>query len=377
MYKSETSESPEAEPPSRCQQIKSQFNATEQQWNDWRWQLSNSVCDFSSLREFLGDISDVSTPLPLRITPYYLALMAGNDALSKTVVASSSELIKSTGEFEDPLGEHGQEAAPGLIHRYPDRVLLLATDTCASYCRYCTRSRLVGKGNGCSYSKSRIEKCLDYISEHTEIRDVLISGGDPLTLSDNALEWILQRVKDIPHVEMIRIGTKVPVVLPQRITPELCQMLKRYHPLWMSIHFTHPNEITPEVTKACADLANAGIPLGSQTVLLKDVNDSVQVMKSLMTKLLKIRVRPYYVYALDPIFGSSHFKVPVQTGIDIIEGLRGHISGYGVPTFVVDAPGGGGKIPIYPNYVNGITEDGITLRNYENKVFFYPDKRNV
>jgi lysine 2,3-aminomutase len=258
------------------------------------------------------------------------------------------------------------------VHRYPDRVLLLPLDFCSTYCRYCTRSRVVGHGEIVP-NEARLEAIFHYLEEATQVRDVLISGGDPLALSDDKLDWILGRLRAIPHIEFVRIGTKMPAVLPQRVTPELCQVLRKYHPLWMSVHFLHPDECTPESTEACARLADTGIPLGSQTVLLKGVNDSVDTMKKLVHGLLKMRVRPYYLYQCDPISGSSHFRTPVSKGLEIIEGLRGHTTGYACPTFVIDAPGGGGKIPLQPNYVLGRDGDYVVLRNFEGKTFRYPD----
>jgi lysine 2,3-aminomutase len=259
------------------------------------------------------------------------------------------------------------------VHRYPDRVLFLVTKFCSTYCRYCTRSRLVGNGNHTFFNKVKWERAIAYIESSPMVRDVLISGGDPLTLPDERLEWLLSRLRRIRHVEFLRIGTKVPVVLPQRITPGLARMLKRYHPLWISIHFTHPDELTPEVHGACARLADAGIPLGSQTVLLAGVNDNLDTMKRLMHGLLKIRVRPYYLYQCDPIVGSAHFRTPVKKGIEIIEGLRGNTTGYAVPTYVIDAPGGGGKIAIFPESMVGRNGDDLLLRNYRKRIYRYPD----
>jgi lysine 2,3-aminomutase len=261
---------------------------------------------------------------------------------------------------------------PGLIHRYPDRVLFLALDFCSTYCRYCTRSRVVGHGR-LLFNRRRLEQALDYIRRTPTVRDVLLSGGDPLTLSDSQLDWLLTRLRQIRHVEIIRIGTKIPAVLPQRITPQLTKMLKRHHPLWMSLHFTHPDECTPEAARACRRLADAGIPLGSQTVLLKHINDSVETMGRLVHQLMCMRVRPYYLYQCDPISGSSHFRTPVHKGLEIIQGLRGFTSGYAVPTYVIDAPGGGGKIPLMPEYCQGRDGCDIVLRNYEGKAYRYPD----
>jgi lysine 2,3-aminomutase len=259
------------------------------------------------------------------------------------------------------------------VHRYPDRVLFLVTRFCSTNCRYCTRSRIVGSEHGQAGMKHCWQQAIDYIESTPRVRDVLVSGGDPLTLSDEKLEWLLSRLRKIPHVEMIRVGTKVPVVLPQRITPALARILKRYHPLWMSIHFTHPRELTLETAAACIRLADAGIPLGSQTVLLAGINDNVDTMKALVHGLLRIRVKPYYLYQCDPILGSAHFRTPVQKGLEIIAGLRGHTTGYAVPTYVIDAPGGGGKIPLLPDSVVGRKGEDLVLRNYQGRVFRYPD----
>ena len=292
-------------------------------------------------------------------------------ALRKTVVPTTREFVRTAGEADDPLGEDGHSPVPGLVHRYPDRVLLLPLDFCSTYCRYCTRSRVVGHGE-IQPNVQRLEAIFHYL-EATQVRDVLISGGDPLALSDEKLDWIIGRLRAIPHIEFIRIGTKMPAVLPQRITPELVTMLRKYHPIWMSVHFLHPEECTVEAKQACERLVDAGIPLGSQTVLLKGVNDQVEIMKSLVHKLLTMRVRPYYLYQCDPISGSSHFRTPVSKGLEIIQGLRGFTTGYAVPTFVIDAPGGGGKIPLQPDSVVGRDGDDILLKNFEGKVFRYPD----
>ncbi len=320
-------------------------------------------------------VEKIQSRLPVGITPYFMSLLSKddpNDALRRTVVPTVSEFTQMPGEADDPLGEDGQSPVPGLVHRYPDRVLLLVLDFCSTYCRYCTRSRVVG--HGAIYpSRSRLERAIDYIRSATSVRDVLISGGDPLTLNDERLNWLLSRLREIPHVEIIRIGTKIPAVLPQRITPNLVRVLRRYHPLWMSLHFTHPAECTAEAYRACERLANAGIPLGSQTVLLKGINDSVETMKALCHHLLRMRVRPYYIYQCDPITGSSHFRTPVEKGLEIIRGLRGFTTGYAVPTYVIDAPGGGGKIPLMPNYVEGRDGDDLLLRNYCDQVYRYPD----
>jgi lysine 2,3-aminomutase len=313
--------------------------------------------------------------LPLSITPYYMSLVSPDDPeqpLRRTVVPTASEFRRAPGEADDPLGEDGHSPVPGLVHRYPDRVLLLVHDFCATFCRYCTRSRVVGHGQ-LRPQEDRLQKALDYVRRTPAIRDVLISGGDPLVLSDERLEWILSQLRGIPHVEFVRIGTKAPAVLPQRITPQLCRVLRKFHPLWMSLHFTHPDECTPEAHQACTRLADAGIPLGSQTVLLKGVNDDVETLRSLFHKLLLMRVRPYYLYQCDPISGSAHFRTPVSKGLEIVAGLRGHTTGYAAPTYVIDAPGGGGKVPLQPIYVAGRDGDDLLLRNFEGKVFRYPD----
>jgi lysine 2,3-aminomutase len=357
--------------------------ATAALWNDWRWQLQHRIRDLAALGRIIrlsqderAAVARHTGPLPVGITPYYASLLSESDAeqpLRRTHIPLAGEYLRSPGESDDPLGEDHDAAVPGLVHRYPDRVLFLATGFCSTYCRYCTRSRLVGGGGEYTFSLGQWERAIAYIERHTEIRDVLLSGGDPLTIATEKLEWLLSRLRSIRHVEFLRIGTKVPVVLPQRVTRDLTRMLRRYHPLWMSLHFTHPEELTPEVAESTARLADAGIPLGSQTVLLKGINDSVPVMRALMHGLLKLRVKPYYLYQCDPISGSAHFRTPVAKGIEIIEGLRGHTTGYAVPHFVIDAPGGGGKIPLVPDYVTGREEDALVLRNYEGRIYRYPD----
>lgn len=357
-------------------------DAAVREWNDWRWQSRNRFRTFEQLDRVLvlseterGALTEGGTMLPIGITPYYMSLLDPNDPdqpLRRTVIPTTSEFQRATGEADDPLGEDGHSPVPGLVHRYPDRVLLLALDFCSTYCRYCTRSRVVGHGEIMA-SEDRLEKAFDYIRRNPQIRDVLVSGGDPLALSDEKLDWILGRLSEIPHIQFIRIGTKMPAVLPQRITPALCKTLRRHHPLWMSIHFLHPSECTPESVRACSRLANAGLPLGAQIVLLKGVNDSVEVMTDLCHRLLMMRVRPYYLYQCDPISGSSHFRTPVSKGLEIIQGMRGHTTGYAVPTFVIDAPGGGGKIPLLPEYYLGRDGDDVLLRNFEGDTYRYPD----
>jgi lysine 2,3-aminomutase len=351
-------------------------------WNNWQWQIRNSYTTLKQLETFLHlspeekTISDREINLPMRITPYYASLLDKSHplhALRRTVVPVIDELIVSPGEESDPLSEGHDSPVDLIVHRYPDRVLFLITGICSVYCRYCTRSHMVGKKEKSHPNLSKIDAAIEYITNHTEVRDVLLSGGDPLTMSDNRLEYILSQLRAIKHVEIIRIGTKVPVVLPQRITSELVRKLKKYHPLYLSIHFTHPDEMTEETSTACNRLADAGIPMGSQTVLLKGINDESEIFTRLTHELLKVRVRPYYLYQCDPTPGSSHFRTPVQKGLEIIKGLRGFTSGYAVPHYVIDAPGGGGKIPLLPKYFEGKKDGDIILSNYENKKFKYPD----
>lgn len=355
-------------------------NITTEQWNNWKWQFKNSITTIKQLQKFLYLSNDETIEknntelLPLRITPYYLSLLDKIDIsqpLRKTVIPTIDEYYVNKNELSDPLCEHGDSPIPNLVHRYPDRVLFLVSNICSVYCRYCTRSHIIAKD--CKGDFSNYEQALKYIESNTQIRDVLLSGGDPLLLSDNVLEYLLKRLRNISHVEIIRIGTKVPVVLPQRITYSLVNMLKKFHPLFMSIHFTHPDELTEECKEACERLANVGIPLGSQTVLLKNINDDATIIKKLFHNLLKIRVKPYYLYQCDPIPGSSHFRTPIKVGLNIMENLRGFTSGYAIPYYVIDAPGGGGKIPLLPNYYIGKENENIVVRNYENKEFKYPD----
>jgi lysine 2,3-aminomutase len=361
--------------------------ASNAEWNDWHWQVRNRIRKVDELSRIIrlseqerSAMVRHTGPLPLAITPYYASLLDPDDprqSVRRTVVPVVSEYDRAAGEAEDPLGEEHDSPVPGLVHRYPDRVLFLVTGFCSTYCRYCTRSRMVGHGGtDCRFNHEQMERAIGYIEANPAIRDVLLSGGDPLTLSDDRLEWLLSRLRRIPHVEMLRIGTKVPVVLPQRVTLRLTRMLKRYHPLWMSIHFTHPHELTPEVSHACNRLADAGLPLGSQTVLLSGVNDDVETMTRLFHGLLKIRVKPYYMYQCDPISGTAHFRTPVEKGIEIIRGLRGHTTGYAVPTYVIDAPNGGGKVPLLPEYFVGRDGDDLLLRNYQGNIYRYPDPKD-
>jgi lysine 2,3-aminomutase len=370
----------------QSRQFRNQFYplVSDEDWSDYRWQLKNRIRSLSGIERIFNlsatersAMERAGIYLPVGITPYYASLLDRDnpdDPLRLTVMTDEKEFHITPDEADDPLGENSHTPVPGLVHRYPDRVLFLITGFCAVYCRYCTRSRMVGnKGGEYTFDVRQWDAALNYIRNTPEIRDVLISGGDPLTLNDDKLEYLLSNLRAIPHVEMIRIGSKVPAVLPQRITPELTRMLQKYHPFWLSIHFTHPDELTPEVKAACERLANAGIPLGSQTVLLKGVNDSVETMKTLVQGLLKIRVRPYYLYQCDPVRGTSHFRTTVDKGLEIIRGLRGHTTGYAVPTYVIDAPGGGGKIPLLPDYLAGRDGDDVLLRNYENKIYRYHD----
>ena len=354
------------------------------EWNDWRWQMRARIRTLDELARIfhLSDdeyraVKEHTGSLPVGITPYYASLMDLKDPhepLRRTHIMIGEEYLRGPGEDDDPLAEDHDTAVPGIVHRYPDRVLFLTTGTCSTYCRYCTRARVVGNPGGeYQFSLRQWEQALAYLEDHTEVRDVLMAGGDPLTLGDDKLDWLLARLRAIKHIEFIRIGTKVPTVLPQRITKHLVAILKKHHPLWMSLHFTHPDELTDEVTESTARLADAGIPLGSQTVLLKGINDDIAVIKPLMQGLLKRRVRPYYLYQCDPIRGSAHFRTPVEKGLEIIRGLRGHTTGYATPIFAVDAPGGGGKVQIAPDFVVGRDGDDLLLRNFEGDVYRYPD----
>ncbi|HTT82699.1 MAG TPA: KamA family radical SAM protein [Rhizomicrobium sp.] len=354
------------------------------EWNDWHWQFRSRIRSLDDLSRIFVLSEDERAAvgrhkgaLPVGITPYYASLMDREDPsepLRRTHIMTGDEYVRLPGEADDPLGEDHDTVAPGLVHRYPDRVLFLATGTCSTYCRYCTRSRLVGNPGGeYQFSTRQWEQALAWLEAHKDIRDVLLSGGDPLSIGDERLDWLLGRLRAIRHIEFVRIGTKIPVVLPQRITKTLVKMLKKHHPLWMSIHFTHPRELTPEVTESTARLADAGIPLGSQTVLLKGINDDIAIMKPLMQGLLARRVKPYYLYQCDPIRGSGHFRTTVEKGVEIIRNLRGHTTGYACPSFCVDAPGGGGKILIAPDSVVGRDGDDLLLRNFEGGVYRYPD----
>jgi lysine 2,3-aminomutase len=357
-------------------------DASAAEWSDWRWQTRNRLRTLAGLERVFRLSDDEraavvrrTSGLPVGITPYYASLMGREDPaepLRRTHIPVSAEFATLPGEDDDPLGEEPHMVAPGLVHRYPDRVLFLVTNFCATYCRYCMRSRLVGSTGERTFSTAQWEAALGYIAAHTEVRDVLISGGDPLTIADDKLDSLLGRLRRIGHVELIRIGTKVPFVLPMRVTHALARVLKRHRP-WLSLHATHPNELTPEATLALDRLADAGLPLGSQTVLLKGVNDELEVIRALMHGLIRRRVKPYYLFQCDPIRGSGHFRTAVATGLGLIEGLRGHTSGYAVPHFALDAPGGGGKVALVPDHIVGRAGDDLVVRNFAGALHRYPD----
>lgn len=357
-------------------------DVTDEQWNDWLWQLTHTIKTLEDLKKVINLTKEeeeglllVDKTIPLNITPYYALLMDPNDPtdpIRRQAVPLSYESQRSTYDMHDPLHEDVDSPVHGLTHRYPDRVLFLVTNQCAMYCRHCTRRRFSGQvGQG--VPRKQIDDAIEYIRNHPEIRDVLLSGGDALLINDKTLEYILAGLRAIPHVEIIRIGTRAPVVFPQRITDNLTNIIKKYHPIWINTHFNHPVEFTEEAKLAVAKLADAGVPLGNQSVLLAGINDCANVMKKLMHELVKNRIRPYYIYQCDLSEGIAHFRTPVAKGIEIIEALRGHTSGYAVPTFVVDAPGGGGKIPVMPNYVVSQSSDKIILRNYEGVITSYPE----
>ena len=351
-------------------------------WETSAWQLKNRVTSLRQLEEHLvltqeerSGVLLSGNKLAMAITPHYFNLVDRNDPdcpIRRQVIPRIEETWENPDEMADPCGEDSHMPVPGLVHRYPDRVLFLVTDRCASYCRYCTRSRVVS-GAGEQELETNFEAAFRYLEEHSEVRDVLLSGGDALLFTDAKLERILKRLRAIPHIEFLRIGTRVPIFLPQRITPELCRMLQKYHPLWMSIHTNHPRELTLEVKEALERLADHGVPIGNQSVLLRGVNDNVETMKSLVHKLLRCRVRPYYLYQCDLIEGSAHLRTPISKGIEIIEGLRGHTTGYAIPQYVIDAPGGGGKVPVNPDYVVHRDATRVIIRNYEGKIFEYPE----
>jgi lysine 2,3-aminomutase len=351
------------------------------QWNDWRWQLSHRLNKAEELERVFPLTESERTALGagdlfrVDVTPYFASLIRPEDPadpIRRQVIPTAAELVPFTAMMEDSLAEDRHSPVPGLVHRYPDRVLMLVTTQCASYCRYCTRSRIVGDASA-QFSSSEYEEMLDYIRRTPQIRDVLLSGGDPLTLAPKILENLIARLREIPHVEIIRIGSRVPVFMPMRVDDDLCAMLGRYHPIWLNIHVNHPNEITPELAAAADKLSRAGVPLGNQSVLLAGVNDCVHIQRRLVQDLVRIRVRPYYLYQCDLVEGAGHFRTPVAKGIEIMEGLRGHTSGFAVPTYVVDAPGGGGKIPLGPNYLLSMSDHRIALRNFEGYTSIYEE----
>lgn len=367
----------------RCEQICQILGETydHERWNDWRWQMRHRLTKLEHFQQLLGltpaeerGLLVAPEKFAVAVTPYFASLLNPEDPLCPLrlqVIPREEELVVSATDMVDPCGEDNDTPVPGLVHRYPDRVLLLALDTCAAYCRYCTRSRLVSQGEMYPVTR-RLDAIIAYLEEHTEVRDVLISGGDPLLMSDEPLDNLLSRLRAIEHIEFVRIGSRVPSFLPQRITPELVALLRK-HRVWLSLHFCHVRELTPEVAQACDRLADGGIPLGSQTVLLKGVNDSEQALKNLFHGLLKLRVRPYYLYQCDPVVGTAHLRTSIQTGIDLISKLRGHTTGYAVPTYVIDAPGGGGKVPIQAETLLAYEKGTATVQNWAGKMYTYVD----
>jgi lysine 2,3-aminomutase len=358
-------------------------NIPQAEWSSWQWQLKNRITSLAQLQRLMPTLTPeeyagtklANTKLALAITPYFFNLIDPADEncpIRRQVIPRIEETRTASWEMSDPCGEDSHSPVPGLVHRYPDRVLFLVTDRCASYCRYCTRSRLVSNASGYDFHP-QFDRQIDYVRQHPEIRDVLLSGGDPFLFSDDKLETLLRELRAIPHVEFLRIGTRIPIFLPQRITPQLCAMLRKYHPLFVSIHSNHPRELTTEVREGLARLADAGIPLGNQSVLLKHVNDDVTVMRALVQKLLMCRVKPYYLYQCDLISGSAHLRTSVSKGLEIMQGLRGHTSGYAVPQYVIDAPGGGGKVPVNPDYVLSHAAGRVVIRNFEGEIFEYPE----
>ncbi|OAA31036.1 lysine 2,3-aminomutase [Kosmotoga arenicorallina S304] len=361
-------------------------DVSEEDWNDWKWQVRNRITTLEDLRKVINitdeearGIENCLKTLRMAITPYYATLMDPDNSrcpIRRQAVPTEKELKIDKWDMFDPLHEDEDSPVQGLTHRYPDRVLLLVTDQCSMYCRHCTRRRFAGQLDR-PRSKKDIDAAIEYIRETPEVRDVLLSGGDALLLEDDVIEYILKELRKIPHVEIIRIGTRTPVVLPQRITPNLVNMLRKYHPIWVNTHFNHPKEITPESRKACEVLADAGIPLGNQSVLLRGINDSPYIMMELVHGLVKIRVRPYYLYQCDMSTGISHFRTSIRKGIAIMEALIGHTSGFCIPTFVVDAPGGGGKIRVMPQYMVSQSDRTVVLRNYEGVLTTYHEPEDV
>jgi len=362
------------------------WKVSQKSWNDWKWQLRNQLRNADDLKEVIPLSEDEERGVRLSnekfrmaITPYYASLIDQDDAdcpIRLQAVPREDEILPNEMDLNDPLAEDEDSPVPGLTHRYPDRVLLLVTQVCSMYCRHCTRRRLVGEKD-LHFTKTELDAAIKYISEHEEVRDVVVSGGDPLTMSDEKIEDLLSRLRAIPHVEIIRLGTRTPVVLPMRITKKLCRIIKKYNPVYVNTHFNHPKEITEEAKAACNMLADHGIPMNNQSVLLRYVNDCPHVMKELVQGLLTMRVRPYYVYQCDLSMGIGHFRTPVSRGIEIIEALRGHTSGMAIPTFVVDAPGGGGKIPVMPNYIISQSPGQVVLRNFEGNMCRYSENPSV
>jgi len=392
MFKDDSEAGVEEPPPSSARSDLKQFrtagrgfwaDVSAREWDDWRWQLKHRITRLEQLERLLPTLTPeeragailANHKLAMAITPYFFNLIDPADEhcpIRRQVIPRLEETNTASWEMTDPCGEDSHSPVPGLVHRYPDRVLFLVTDRCAAYCRYCTRSRLVSNATGYDFHPE-FDRQIAYIASHPEVRDVLLSGGDPLLFNDEKLEYLLSRLRAIPHVEFLRLGTRIPVFLPQRITPELCQMLRQFHPLFISIHSNHPRELTTEVRDALGRLADAGIPLGNQSVLLRHVNDDLEVMKAHVQKLLLCRVRPYYIYQCDLIAGSAHLRTSVRRGLEIMDGLRGHTTGYAVPTYVIDAPGGGGKVPVSPEYVLSRNNDRVVIRNYEGRIFEYPE----
>ncbi len=355
----------------------------DEKWNSWRWQLSHRLNTLEEIEKVLritdSEREALSTQDLFRvdITPYFISLIDPddpNDPIRKQVIPTAAEMVPFTAMMEDSLAEDKHSPVPGLVHRYPDRALMLVTTQCATYCRYCTRSRIVGDPSA-TFSRDEFEMQIEYLKKTPQIRDVLLSGGDPLVLAPKILERILKALREIPHIEIIRIGSRVPVFMPMRVDADLTAMLEKYHPLWINIHVNHPNEITAELDEATDKLAKAGIPLGNQSVLLAGVNDCPHIQRDLVQKLVRIKTRPYYLYQCDLVEGAGHFRTPVAKGIEIIEGLRGHTSGYAVPQFIIDAPGGGGKIPIQPNYMISSSDHKVILRNYEGYITTYEEPK--
>ena len=380
--------SEDEEPPGSAATNKNKFfsHIKGELWDDWRWHYRNRISTVEELSKFIPltikeqeHLKLVVKKYPLSITPYYLSQINPynpDDPIRKQAIPCFAEIALAGIGFEDPLEEQRNSVVPGLVHRYPDRVLMVLTDLCPMLCRHCTRKREWHKG-GWVRTPVEIQRMLDYIRSTPIIRDVVISGGDPLTLSTQRLEHVISSLRQMQHVEIIRIGTRCPVVLPQRIDDELCNMLSKYGPIWLNTHFNHPRELTEESAKACDKLVRSGVPVNNQSVLLKGINDTVETQRKLCQGLLKIKVRPYYLFQCDEVQGTEHLRTSVETGIKIIEGMRGHTSGLAIPTFVIDLPNGGGKIPIQPNYITSKTDDKLVLRNYQGRVFYYRNPKGI